>query len=73
LISWLNIERYEWEATALPGELVALSISRPKKAVLPLHITRRFTFLPPPRIRISEGNREELELILNRHLSAWPE
>jgi hypothetical protein len=73
LISWLNIERYEWEASAPPGELVALSIARPPKAVLRLHVTRRFTFLPPPRIRIGEGNREALEMILNRHLSAWPE
>jgi serine/threonine protein kinase len=73
LISWLNIERYEWDASALPGELVALSIARPTKAVLRLHVTRRFTFLPPPRIRIGEGNREALEMILNRHLSAWPE
>jgi hypothetical protein len=73
LISWLNIERYEWEDSALPYELVSLSIARPRKAVLRLHVARRFTFLPPPRIRIEEGNREELERILNRHLSAWPE
>jgi len=73
LISWLNIERYEWKASAVPGELVALSLSRPSKAVLRLHITRRFTFLPSPRIRIKEGNREELETILNRHLSTWRE
>jgi serine/threonine protein kinase len=73
LISWLNIERYEWEDSALPGELISLSIARPRKAILRLYVTRRFTFLPPPRIRIAEGNRAELEMILNRHLSAWPE
>jgi hypothetical protein len=73
LISWLNIESYDWEGSALPGELLSLSIARPRKAVLRLHVARRFTFLPPPRIRIGEGNREELEMILNRHLSTWPE
>jgi hypothetical protein len=72
LISWLNIERYEWEDSALSYELVSLSIARPRKAVLLLHVARRFTFLPPPRIRIAEGNRAELEAILNRHLSEWP-
>jgi len=73
LISWLNIERYEWEPSTMPGELVSLSLSRTQKAVLRLQVARRFTFLPPPRIRIEEGNREELEKILNRHLSTWPE
>jgi serine/threonine protein kinase len=73
LISWLNIERYEWEPSAMPGELTTLSIARPQKAVLRLHVARRFTFLATPRIRISEGDREQLEMILNRHLSAWPE
>jgi hypothetical protein len=68
LISWLNIERYEWEA--LPNEVLSI---RPQKAVLRLYVTRRFSFLPPPRIRIREENREELEIILNRHLSAWPD
>jgi hypothetical protein len=71
LISWLNIERYEWEP--MPGELTSLSIARPQKAVLRLHVARRFTFLATPRIRIGEGDREQLEMILNRHLSAWPE
>jgi hypothetical protein len=73
LISWLNIERYEWEPSAMPGELTSLSIARPQKAVLRLHVARRFTFLATPRIRIGEGDREQLEMILNRHLSAWPE
>ena len=73
LISWLNIERYEWEPSAMPGELTFLSIARPQKAVLRLHVARRFTFLATPRIRIGEGDREQLEMILNRHLSAWPE
>jgi hypothetical protein len=73
LISWLNIESYEWEASAMPGELTSLSIARPRKAVLRLHVARRFTFLATPRIRIGEGDREQLEMILNRHLSAWPE
>jgi serine/threonine protein kinase len=73
LISWLNIESYEWEDSALPYELISLSIARPRKAVLRLYVARRFTFLPPPRIRIGEGNRADLEMILNRHLSAWPE
>jgi hypothetical protein len=72
LISWLDIERYEWEPSAMPGELTSLSIARPQKAVLRLHVARRFTFLATPRIRISEGDREQLEMILNRHLSAWP-
>jgi hypothetical protein len=73
LISWLNIERYEWEPSAMPGDLTSLSIARPQKAVLRLYVARRFTFLATPRIRIGEGDREQLEMILNRHLSAWPE
>ena len=71
LISWLNIERYEWEpAPQLSGGFLSLAIEA-KPDVLRLHVTRRFTFLQPVRIRI-EGGKEELEAILIRHLSAWP-
>ena len=63
-ISWLNIERYEWEPSQRRGERVI--------AVLRLHVVRRFSFLPSPRIRIFEG-KAELEAILKRHLSTWPE
>ncbi len=31
LISWLNIERYEWEPSRLPGDLTSLSIARVPK------------------------------------------
>lgn len=72
LISWLNIERYEWESSAEPGELVVFSM-RPQKAVLRLHVSRLFSILPPPRIRVPKEHQEELEAILKRHLSDWPE
>lgn len=72
LISWLNIERYEWKASAKPGELVVLSM-RPAKHVLRLHVSRLFSILPSPRIPIPKEYQEELEAILKRHLSDWPQ
>jgi hypothetical protein len=72
LISWLNIESYEWESSAEPGELVVFSM-RPAKAVLRLHVSRLFSILPPPRIRVPQEHQEELEAILKRHLSDWPQ
>jgi hypothetical protein len=72
LISWLDIERYEWESSAEPGELTVFSM-RPPKAVLRLHASRLFSILPPPRIRVPKEHREELEAILKRHLSHWPQ
>jgi serine/threonine protein kinase len=72
LISWLNIERFEWESSDLPGELVVISL-RPLKSVLRLHISRLFSIFPPPRIRVPAEHQEELETILNRHLSEWPQ
>jgi hypothetical protein len=56
--------------TSLISQVTKSGRFAPPKAVLRLHVTKRFTFLPPPRIRIDEGNREALEMILNRHLSA---
>ena len=72
LISWLNIESYEWESSAEPGALVVFSM-RPAKAVLRLHVSRLFSILPSPRIRVSKEHQEELEAILKRHLSDWPQ
>jgi serine/threonine protein kinase len=72
LISWLNIERYEWESSAEPGELVVLSI-RPTKAVLRLHVSRLFSILPAPGIRVPKEHQEHLEGLLKRHLSEWPQ
>ncbi len=72
LISWLNIERYEWEGSAEPGELIVFSM-RPTKAVLRLHVSRLFSILPSPRIPIPKERQEELEAILKRHLSDWPQ
>jgi serine/threonine protein kinase len=71
LISWLNIERYEWEASAEPGQLVALNM-RPDKSVLRLHVSRLFSIFPPIRITVPKERQEELETILRRHLSEWP-
>ena len=72
LISWLNIERYEWESWPEPGELVVFSM-RPAKAVLRLHISRLFSILRSPRIRIPKECQDELEAILRHHLSEWPQ
>jgi serine/threonine protein kinase len=72
LISWLNIERYEWESSFEPGELVVFSM-RTEKPVLRLHVSRLFSILPSPRIRVSKEHKEELEAILKRHLSDWPQ
>ena len=72
LISWLNIEGYEWETSAEPGELVVFTM-RPSKAVLRLHVSRLFSILPQPRIRVPAERQEELEAILKRHLSDWPQ
>jgi len=72
LISWLNIERYEWEGSFEPGELVVFSM-RTEKPVLRLHVSRLFSILPSPRIRVSKEHKEELEAILKRHLSDWPQ
>ncbi len=72
LISWLDIERYEWESYPEPGGLVLLSI-RPAKAVLRLHVSRVFSILPPPRIHVLKEHQDELEAILKRHLSDWPQ
>jgi hypothetical protein len=71
LISWLNIEGYDWEPS-MPGASVVLSITRPQKTALRLHVARRLTFLPPPRIAVRQEDSEQLETILNRHLSTWP-
>jgi len=70
--SWLNIERYEWESTAHPRDLVVVSLRR-QRAALRLHVSRFFAFLPSPRIRVPASNQDELEAIMNRHLSDWPE
>ncbi len=72
LISWLNIERYEWETFTEPGGLILLSI-RPAKAVLRLHVSRLFSILPSPRIQIPREHQEEVEAILRHHLSEWPQ
>jgi hypothetical protein len=72
LISWLNIEGYDWESSDDPGGLTVLSL-RPVKAVLRLHISRLFSILPPPRIHIPSERQEQLEAILKRHLSEWPQ
>ena len=72
LISWLNIERYEWESSAEPGELLALNL-RPDKSVLRLHVSRLFSIFPPTRITVPNERKEELEAILRRHLSEWPQ
>jgi len=73
LISWLNIERYEWETSAEPGELVVVSMRPAKAAVLRLHVSRLFSILPSPRIRIPIEYHADVELILKRHLSDWPQ
>lgn len=71
-ISWLNIERYDWETLDEPSELLALNV-RPDKSVLRLHISRLFSILPPIRITVPKEHQEELEAILRRHLSEWPQ
>jgi hypothetical protein len=71
LISWLDIEGYEWEPVIQTQALLSV-LFRPKMEVLRLNVARRFTFLPPPKIRITE-EKDELDAILKRHLSPWPE
>jgi hypothetical protein len=41
--------------------------------VLRLHVSRLFPILPSPRIRIPKESQDELEAILKRHLSEWPQ
>ena len=71
LISWLNIDSYEWESTASPQDLIIFSM-RPKRVVLRLHVSRLFSILPAPRIHVPDDRQEELEAILKRHLGEWP-
>jgi hypothetical protein len=72
-ISWLNIQKYEWESTGGPQDLVFLSLRPPRRAALRLHVRRLFAFLPSPRIRVPADKQDELEAIMKRHLSEWPE
>jgi serine/threonine protein kinase len=72
LFSWLNIESYEWES-AEPGEFGLLSVRPQAKMVLCLHVSRLFSILPSPRISVPRRHQEELEAILKRHLSEWPQ
>jgi hypothetical protein len=46
---------------------------RPAKAVLRLHVSRLFSILPSPRIRVPKERQAELEAILRHHLSEWPQ
>jgi hypothetical protein len=73
LISWLNIESYQWEAAGGTGEMIVFSMRRPENTVLRLRVSRLFSFLPSPRIRVAAERQDELEAILKRHLSEWPQ
>jgi hypothetical protein len=72
LISWIDIERYEWENTAYPQDLIVLSM-REKREALRLHVNRLFPFLPSPRVRVPADKQLELDSNLKHHLSEWPE
>jgi serine/threonine protein kinase len=72
LIPWVNIEDYTWEGVNEPWALVTL-LAKPEKEVLRLNTRRLFRLLPPPRIPIPQERQEEVEAVMKRHLSAWPE
>jgi serine/threonine protein kinase len=61
-----------WSTTDTPRDLVVVSL-RGQRAALRLHVSRLFAFLPSPRIRVPANKQDELEAIMNRHLSDWPE
>ncbi len=73
LISWLDIEGYTWEITTPRQELVVFSMRRPKRLTLCLKVRRLLRILPAIRIPIPSGYQAELERILDRHLSEWPD
>jgi serine/threonine protein kinase len=58
---WTIIETHSWE-----GFL-------DEKAVLKLHVNRMLPFLPPVRIKVPEARKLEVESIIHRYLSEWPQ
>jgi serine/threonine protein kinase len=77
LYAWENIERYEWEMEFkenLHG-MTFLGLTKSTqipKETLRLHLRRSIQFLPPARIPIPNGRREDMEALLKRYLSEWP-
>jgi serine/threonine protein kinase len=77
LYVWERIESYEWRSDPQKRrvELTTLGLSKstaPPKDMLKLTLRRTVKFLPPVRIPIPPGRRPEVEAILSRYLSEWP-
>jgi hypothetical protein len=72
MIPWLRLEGYEWEAQATPQDLVIFRLN-PEKAAIRLKVQRLFSIFPGPKLVVPSDRRDEMEAILKRHLSAWPE
>ena len=64
LYSWERIESHEWLED--PSE-------KEKTYCLKLRLRRGIQFLPPVRISVAPGRRDEVEAIVSRYLSEWPD
>lgn len=77
LYPWERIESYEWRQDPQTERLSLISLGLTKSVwrsenMLKLRLRRSIQFLPPARIPIPEGRREEVEAIMKRYLSEWP-
>jgi len=74
LYTWENIESYAWRDDPHNQPLIQLKIYtlRGHEPILYLRLRRRVQFLPPVRVPIPEGRREEVDEIMRRYLSEWP-
>jgi serine/threonine protein kinase len=77
LYAWENIERYEWEMEFKEKQYGLISLGLTKSTQVPketirLHLRRSIQFLPPVRIPMPNGRREDMEALLKRYLSEWP-
>jgi hypothetical protein len=66
LIRWSRIASWTWEF----AEESLLSLRPPNVLVLRLH--RRVQFMPPVKIGLPEGHKDEVEAILSRQMGEWP-
>lgn len=66
LIRWSRIASWTWEF----AEESLLSLRPPNVLVLRLH--RRIQFMPPVKIGLPEGHKDEVEAILSRQMGEWP-
>jgi hypothetical protein len=73
LIRWGRIAFWVWEVDDEDRGPMSLSLGGPpRKPILALHLHHAVKFLPNVRLRIPEGQKEQVEAILVRQLGPWP-